>query len=427
MRADYLDGAATKYKKGLKRLAENSLFYTQANLELVPTETAPGHATVMTGKPPGETGIIGNTWWDRETGKTIDSLDDENFQVGPGHLKKKTLGDWMVEKDSHTQVVALSFKDRSAIFMGGKKPTAVVWFDNKTKKMTSSRAYGAEPSWLEKFNNRFHLNAPTPTSLATDILTFELVKTALEECHLGEDEHCDLLAVSFSGTGFLGQTFGPDSKQIKDQLNSLDTILGNLLDLLEKKTNGNFILALTSDHGVLPIPESVSGKRMGAKRVFKKTLEKQLEEACQRLYPEPKSKWVQKFLNPDVYLNKDLIKKRKLNWGRFLIQVQGEWKKIPNVAMIYFNNPLIDQDKYSQIFQRSFFPGRSGDLFLRMKPGILVTDQTMGTSTGSPYGYDTHIPLLFYGKGFPTERNETPVSNEILAPTLAHSMGVYFE
>jgi hypothetical protein len=139
-----------------------------------------------------------------------------------------------------------------------------------------------------------------------------------------------------------------------------------------------------------------------------------------------KSTWVTVALIPDVYLNRKLVKEKGLDWGDFLIRLSSEWKKIPDVAAVYLNNPLISQDKFGAMYQRSYVPGRSGDLFIRLKPGVLLTDRKDGTTHGTPYDDDTRVPLIFYGVGFNGQRNESPVSNEIIAPTLAKIMEIEF-
>ncbi|MCG3204807.1 MAG: Alkaline phosphatase PafA [Elusimicrobia bacterium] len=427
LRADQLEEKPNLiYKKGFKRLLGQSLYYSHAQLEHIPTETAPGHAAIITGKPPGETGIISNVWYDRETRKTITSIESPHGGLGPDQLMTKTLGDVLKETNPLSQVVSISFKDRSAILLGGHKADMVLWFDEKLRKVTSSKAYGSTPDWVNEFNTHYPIKKELFPSPEIDVATFRLVKKVLETSSLGQDGACDLLTLSFSGTDLIGHTYGPDSKQIKDQLGALDGILDELLNLLHQKTNGDFVLALTSDHGVLPVPESPEGKKMGAQRVRRSDLEKQLEAACQALYPEPQSSWIVGCLFPHLYLNKPLVIKRGLDWGRFLLQIQSELKKNKMVASVYLNNPLIEQDKFSRIYQRSYFAGRSGDLMVRFKPGVLVTPYKSGTSHGSPYDYDATVPLLFYGQSFNPERINTPVSIELLAPTLAKVMGLDF-
>jgi len=427
MRADYLDKFAASYKKGLKALVENSRVYTRAYHDHVPTETSPGHAAIITGKPPGETGIIGNEWLDREKGRLVESVEDPVFLIGPAQLKTQTLGDQMKAHDPEAKVVALSYKDRAAVMVAGHKANLCLWFDKKTNGFTTSAAYGPPPQWLGPFNQARVKNRLSGPTTATDRRTLELAERVLAETGLGEDEHCDLLAISFSGTDLIGHAYGPDSPQMRAQLLSLDQILGDLLNDLAKKTGGNFVLALTSDHGVLPIPESPQGKELKAKRVLTGGLKIQLENACQRAFPAPQTKWLLALCMPNVYLNKTAVEAGKMDWGDFLIRVAAECKKIPDVAMVYMNNPLIFQDELSPIYQRSYFAGRSGDLSLRMKSGVLVTERLTGTSHGTPNDYDAHVPLLFYGADFPKEKVDARVSIEIIAPILAKAIGFQFD
>ncbi len=424
-RADYLDRYAKDFTGGFRALGTRGTQYTHAKLNHVPTETAPGHATIITGQPPSVHGIIGNDWFDRSTGKTVLSIDDPDFEMGPGQLRGLTLGDALKTTDSSATVVAISYKDRAAIMLGGKKADAVVWYNKKAKGFVSSKAYPSVSAWLDKFNANHPLPL-NPASFSTDRATFELAKNALEEKHLGEDDHSDLLAVSFSATDYIGHLYGPNGGQMREQILALDQMLNELIAVISKKTAGNFVLALTSDHGVLPIPESIEGRRMGAKRILVAEFSRRLETLCQSIYPAPGTKWIMRVSFPDIYFNKELVQQKKLDWGSFLLRIQTEMKTLPDVEMVYLNNPLIQQDKFSNTFQRSNCPGRSGDLTFRMKEGVLVTEKVSGTSHGSTYDYDAAVPLFFYGKGFGATLNEKPTTNEIIAPTLAKELGVDF-
>ncbi len=422
MRADYLQRYANDYKFGLKRLTDGTV-YTNAHLNHVPTETGPGHATIATGEPPGKHGIIANHWYDRDAKKIVNCIDDPDAGVGPAQLTAPTLGDVMKSTSPLSHAVSVSYKDRAAVLLAGKKADLVLWYNEKSKSFTSSSAYPTPGPWLDAFNTTKEVRAISTTTATLDRATLNLVKEAMKEAHLGEDDICDLLNVSFSATDLVGHKYGPDSPQMKQQLLVLDAVLGDLIDYLSAKTAGNFLIAFTSDHGVNPIPEKTSPPN---KRLMGDVLDKRIEDACQRVFSVPKSSWTTIAFIPDVYLNRELVKQKGLDWGSFLIRLSLEWRKIPDVAAVYLNNPLISQDKFGDMYQRSYVPGRSGDLFIRMKQGILLTDRKDGTTHGTPYEDDTHVPLIFYGVGFSKRTDDKPTTNEIIAPTLARFIGIDF-
>ncbi len=164
-RYDYLTRFRSEYTGGLDRLLRNGADFVNANLEHYPTVTAVGHSTMLTGATPKTSGIIGNDWYDRESGKSVQSITDDSTQLlggsgGPGASPRRmlvsTVGDEMKRaRRDHPKVIGMSLKDRSSILPAGHMADAAYWYDAKTGDFISSTYYFPElPGWVQSFNKR---------------------------------------------------------------------------------------------------------------------------------------------------------------------------------------------------------------------------------------------------------------------------------
>jgi predicted AlkP superfamily pyrophosphatase or phosphodiesterase len=383
-------------------------------------------------------GIVGNEWWDRDRKKTMPSVIEENKGRSPMTLLVDSVGDILKMHNHFAKVISLSGKDRSAILMGGKKANIACWFDRTTGRFFTSRYYGESPDWLNQFNDKYQSSWLSRASRAllsrtkfssvdpSDDLLFELATTAITVNRLGNDDHVDFLAVSFSSVDNQGHAHGPDSLQVKAQLMELDHILAELLTFLKSDpTRGEVDVVLTSDHGVMPVVESVAGKKMGARRISPRTLTGQIESKLQALRPVPGMRWVERLDPPHVYLNRDLAAPRDIKWEDFLQTAAVSIKSISGVAEVY-GKTITAKDEFAAVYAESIHPQRSGDLLLRMQPGVLISGSSSGTSHGSPYDYDAHVPLIFWGPSIKPGRHENKVRLTDVAPTIASLFHIPF-
>ena len=453
MRADYLDRYSGKFTSGFKILFETGAVLTSARHDHVPTETAPGHAAILTGRTPDRHGIVGNDWFDRATGKETYCVSDEVHGKGPQNLEAYTLGDILKSKSPKSLVVSFSLKDRAAILMGGHKADAAVWWDKSKGEFVTS-SYYARPAWLDDFNAKLKVPggplAGAPTTFFSklldtpkaDRLLLDLVERAILEYPLGEDEATDILIVGFSGTDYVGHTYGPDSKQMSQQLLALDGEIGELLKVLGSK-NG-VAVALTADHAVMPLPESAWGKEVKAKRLMDKDLQAAAEKALQALQPAPGQNWVLGLSMPNLFVNRELARSRGLDWGLWLRQaaqavgkldglsyayVAGEVRAVaaPQAPIPGMADPRPVEQRFAAEHERSFFPGRSGDLLLLARENVLIAFDKTGTTHGTPYDYDARVPMIFWGADFNTGLYAAPARVTDFAPTLGAALGVPFE
>lgn len=431
MRPEYLDRSDLP-DGGFRRLRREGAVFTHARHLHVPTETAPGHAAISTGRSPAVHGIVANDWYDRTTGSDTYCMADAAFGLGPEHLRGPTLADALKASDPKARVFAVSGKDRGAIILGGRKADLALWFDRFKGEFTTS-SYYKRPSWLDAFNQALKKKgllpvrgARVPKELvaspaydeALDLLVAELVARE----RVGRGAGTDLLAVSYSGTDLVGHTYGLEGPQMAAQLASLDKVLGRLLSRVDKASGGSLALALSSDHGAIPAPEDPSGKALGVRRLQWERFGETLEKALQSRWPMPGARWILSNQLPHLYLNLPAAERLGLEKPEFLRQAAKLLSGVDGLAGAYV--PDAKGTPFDAQFRRSYDPGRSGDLFLIMAENILLGDDPPGTSHGTPWDYDARVPLVFWGRGVPAARVDAPAATVDLAPTLGRLLGL---
>ncbi len=424
MRADYLTRFSGEFTGGLKKLWDEGAVFENTRVPYVPSETAPGHAAISTGRLPSENGIVGNRWWGRETGKSVNAVRGKGGLIGPGNLLCETLTDVLKKESPQSLILSLSYKDRTAVLLGGGKPDLALWFDDKKNHFVSSHFYPAVPAWVEKVKINDESPTKNPAIFADKILETLLFKI-LQNFPVGKDDIPDFVAVSFSGTDFAGHAFGPDSPEMKTQIRLIDRILGRIFLQLEKNAGvGNFSVILASDHGVAPVPGSKSGRKIRARSIPWPLFQKNLKKALSDAFPAVGPAVLSAFYAPNIYFDRRVVSQSGLNWEEFLEKTRAVIKKCDGVADVYDPKKGEPKDEYLPLFQAGYKDGRSGDLMVRLQKGVLVKTNTSKSSHGSPYDYDRHVPLIFWGPGFKTGRFSEPAKIIDVAPTAARIMGI---
>lgn len=423
MRADYLG-------RVFSRLREEGAVFTRARHTHVPTETAPGHAAISTGRLPATHGIVGNDWYDRRLGRDTYCMEDEPYGIGPAHLLGPTLADGLKAFSPRSRVFAVSSKDRAAITLGGRKADYALWFERKTGAFTTSPYY-ARPAWLDAFNARLarsgrlaprdgKVPAAQMASPVIDQVTRELVSELLAREKVGRGAATDLLLVSFSGTDTVGHAYGLSGPEMRAQLDSLDREFATLLSELEKASGGSLALALSADHGAVPEPEGEAGRKLGMERYDWAAFGRTLEEALQKRWPSGSRLIVSNQL-PHLYFDAAFARKAGL------AEIARTLAALPGVHKVYDPASVLagahDADPLAAALKRSIFPGRSGDLLMILKPQVLLHDRVPGTSHGSPWEEDAAVPLAFWGRGVKPGRVDAPAAVVDLAPTMAKLLG----
>lgn len=469
-RYDYLARFRTEYTEGLRRLLTEGAVFTNANLEHYPTVTATGHATMLSGATPSVSGIIGNDWFDRETGATVTSVSDlaarplgsADAAASPRRLLVSTLGDELKMASRFAKgsagaprVFGVSLKDRSAILAVGRGADAAYWWDTKTGNfVTSTYYFGEAPEWVRSFNGRkpadafaglswTTLSAP-PTALRQmpaqpgaalydavygspngNELLLQFAGEMLGRERLGTRMATDLLSVSFSSNDSVGHTHGPDSPQVRDMALTTDRAIGRLLNQIDKTVGlQHTLVALTSDHGVAPVPESLAERALPGGRMTTRELFDPIQRALAAKFGD--GKWLMATAGSSPYLNYELIEKLRLDAAEVRRVAAAAAVKVPHVSRVYTRDELlrgdVPNDRIGSRVLRGFNAQRSGDLEIILEPYWMR--QAQGTTHGTPYSYDAHIPLILMGRRVkPGEYTAHAALND-LAPTLATLTGV---
>lgn len=397
-------------------------------------------------------------------------------------LQGTTIGDQMkLASNGRSKVITVSLKDSAALLLGGRLANNAYWWDTKTGNMVSSSQYGREvASWVQTFNDQHYADKylgkqwqrlmpetnytastrddyPYEKGIAGDGKQFphvitggangpgetyynafamtpwsnqmlcDFAREAVDKESLGMHSDPDLLAVSFSAGDLLGRSFGPYSQETEDLNLRLDQSLSGLFTFLDQKLGlDNCLIVFTSDHGVCPIPEFLKERGMDARRIDSKTFKNLLDSALDsRLGAED---WIEAFEPPNLYLNLNAIDKQKYRQPDVEALAAKMAHSVPGVGEVYtaaqfFTNNL-PSGPLSEAVRKSYYWGRSGELFVMPRPGHIFISESTGTTTGSPYNYDTQVPLIIFGGGVQVGRYGQSASPADIAPTIASILGI---
>jgi predicted AlkP superfamily pyrophosphatase or phosphodiesterase len=384
-------------------------------------------------------------------------------------------------------VVSISLKDRAAILMGGRMADAAIWFDDSTGRWISSRFYcpsGRLPGWVEELNalrvpdawfgKRWvplvpeggsgspglvavssslaairlgrsfphpvdgGLSAPGPAFYKAFALTpwanefvFRTARQAVVSERLGQDETPDLLTVNLSSNDYIGHSFGPDSPEALDCLLRTDRELSAFFRYLASTVPGGLdrlLVALASDHGVDPVPEEMRAAGFPSTRVQESDLERRVDAALDTCFgPQD---WVLAFADFNLYLNPDAL--AASDCGPEQIRRMAA-RTLSTTSGIYgaFTRNQIEEGRLpdtnpSRRLYGAYHPKRSGDVLVITDPFCFTEESPLKhlTTHGSPYAYNTSVPLLLTGPGIRPGVYADPVSPADLTPTLALLLGI---
>jgi predicted AlkP superfamily pyrophosphatase or phosphodiesterase len=511
-RYDYLERFGDLFvQNGLRRLLRNGASWVDSNYDHMPTYTAPGHSTMMTGAYPAESGIIANEWPDRSSGKKVSSVSDDSVKLlggkqnengaSPRRLMTSTLGDELrLVTNDRAKVLGISVKDRSAILPAGRHANAAYWFSGGS--MVSSTYYFDElPGWVTGFNRtrpadkyfgakwerllpeseylkRAGVDSPTWEDIGrvpgdtnafphtvtggatgpgrefynaldyspfTNDLLVSFARQAIINEQLGQDNDTDLLSVSFSANDYVGHRYGPYSQEAMDISLRVDRQIATLLDFVQRSVGlANTIVVFTADHGVAPIPEHAAALGLGGVRLKADDVLTAIRSAISSHYnphataPDPTTDYIYRyddngtskdaFINGNVYFNYAALKRDGVSLDE-IEELAGEAAlTVPGIAR-YFTRAQLQRgatsvsDPIARRASHGFYPGRSGDLVVVPDPFKYLGDSITATH-GSPYSYDTHVPLIIMGAGLHPGRYFEAASPADIAPTLSALLGL---
>jgi len=468
-RYDYLTRFRADYKGGLDRMLREGAVFTNARYAQSPTVTAVGHSIFLTGAMPAVSGIVANSWYDRESGKQITSVCDYSRKTvgaetaapgarcedwdpaSPKRLLVSTVGDELRNRDERSKVFGISLKARSAILPSGHRANGAFWFDDKSGTFISSDFYFSElPLWVKEFNGRkladqyvdtkwpgfdswnFHVAAGSkrpyekiPASPWGNELIEKLAETAIVAEKLGQGDATDLLTVSFSSNDYVGHQTGPDAPEVREMCMRTDALLAKLFDVVAQKVGmENAVFILSADHGVAPTVDTQEKRKMPGGTIDA-DVEKIVRSALVKKFGE--GDLVLSFVDNSFYLDYKAIEQRKLDTTAIYRTAADALMAEPkaHVARVYNRDQLAlgtAGDFISSAVFNGFNQQRSGDIFVIYEPYRVPSRK--GASHFTPYNYDTHVPVIFFGAGIkPGWRRENIQVNDI-APTLAALMNV---
>jgi len=480
MRWDFLYRFEKRYSSGgFKRLVREGFSCDNAYIPYAQTVTAAGHSTVYTGSVPAISGIMGNDWYDRSLGKSVYCAEDASVKtiggspnaqpMSPKNLQVTTVCDEQrIATNFKSKTIGIAIKDRGGILPAGQSANAAYWYDASTGNWVSSTYYMNElPSWAKSFNDKkipdslFKLGwntlYPTNTYILSDedeknyegkssadskpvfphniaayvgknygalsstphgnTLTLSFAKAAIEAEGLGNDEYADFLAISFSSPDYIGHQYGPNSIEVEDNYLRLDKEFEAFFIYLDKKFGKNYTVFLTADHGVAHAPGYSKEKKlpggsmnMSAVSAAKNTMEK-----------FKISSLVESFDNYQYYLSYKKIDSAGADLDAVKKYFIKELNKDPNIFYAFDISHLQDAllpELVKNKFLNGYHPKLSGDVQIILKAGYLSGSNT-GSSHGSWYPYDAHIPMVFMGAGINKGRMTKNSSMSDIAPTLA--------
>ena len=410
--------------------------------------------------------------------KTVQSVGSTSVwgKMSPANLIATTITDQLrLATNMQSKVIGVCIKDRGSILPAGHAANAAYWYDGTNGAWITSTYYLQElPQWVQEFNNRKlpdkYLSQPWTTLLplaqytestsddnafenkfsaeqrpvfphdlpklkgnSWDIirstpfgntLTKDFAMAAVRAENLGKGTNTDFLALSFSSTDYVGHQFGPNSIEAEDTYLRLDKDLGEFLKFLDAYVGKNdYLVFLSADHGAAHAPAYANSVKLPVGTLSGKVIQDSLETFLSKQYGT--GNWVTTYMNYQVYLNHALIESKKINMAEmqekvanYLLRFDGVLKTTTTADL----NKMQPEYGLEGLMQRGYLRRRSGDVLVTLLPGWFEGNngkESKGTTHGTAFAYDTHVPILWYGwqvkKGASAER----VSITDIAPTLA--------
>lgn len=436
--------ASAAGERGFARIRKEGVEFTKCWFTHAVTKTGPGHATLLTGANASRTGIMANDMCDLRTESCFYCANPTGSTESADAMEQPTVGDLLKKKNAKSKVIGISQKDRAAILMAGRKADAVIWMEKNSGLFTTSAAYPT-PTWLTSLAAACDVKklAGKPwtydLAMSTHAVTsvFNAAYTVLNKERLGRDKDPDLLCIGVSATDYLGHQKGPDSKEVQEMFVHCDRMLGALIDTLDKNVGRKkYVLIVTSDHGIAPVPEQVNANarprdpKIDAGRWKDAQLIARADSALTATFGKPMQKsWVKKLYQPSIYLDREHLEKKKVSLTQALDVLQKTFTTMHGIGIIVRTDDMskgkcpqgADEDLCA-LLRAAYHPARSGDITLYPKPYWILGDDV--AEHGSPWEYDRWVPLMMIGGPVKKQRSEAKVSPADIAPTIANWWGI---
>jgi hypothetical protein len=482
-RGDYLERYRDQFGEGgFRLLLDHGADFTDCNYDYANTRTAPGHATLFTGAYSNGHGIAANEWWDQKKKKMVTSVEDDAVQLvgvpadqtagqaatpakdkagaSPHNLLADTLGDELkLATQGKARVFTVSLKDRAAILPGGFAADAAYWIEPKTGAWITSTYYRPElPKWAQDFNSggraakywdrdwksssgdvmrsTAHRKGRDggeagfyevigSTAFANEY-ELEFAKELVLYEKLGAGEATDMLVVSLSPNDILGHQVGPDSPEMAAMALALDRELADFFSFLGHQVGlADTWIALSADHGISALPDAAKKLRIPAANLDAHKLEAQINEALTAKFSPGHSANYIKLDYPDAWLDQEPFTAVHVKEHDAEVAV-GEAMKQAGLRDYFTKSQLAEGEVPDTALGKKFLHSYTPEAgwYVLAIPEIYTVGSSKGTDHASPYTYDTHVPLAFYGLPFRAGTYRTHAEPVDLAATLASLLGI---
>ena len=458
-RGDYLDRFRADFKtpNGFNLFLKRGAYFPECYYDYANTMTAPGHSTIGTGAYTNGHNIGVNDWWDlsRSTKHPFSSVDDPDYPLvgassgaesgaSPRNELASTLGDEVVlGTGGKAKLFGISLKDRAAILTSGHAARGAYWIDHATGHFESSTYYMKTlPTWVEQFNSKgrpeqarkeagvaegdfYEKIGDSPAAVSYEL---DFAKALIANEGLGKDDVTDVLTISISSTDILGHEVGPDSPRQRQMIDAVDVDLNDFFNFLQTHVDGgldNVWVSLTGDHGVAPSPSVAAGEGMPAAAFSSGALNAELDrELSAKFSPSEPVKFVLGGELPYIQLDARVFERFGVNEADGEALVAGMLpgaldatqaallKAVPNshalrpatLRRVYTKVQIAAGDvpntEEGQMILHSYTT--NGGWWVMVSPGMyqMSGHESSGTTHFSPYSYDRHVPLAFFGAPF---------------------------
>ncbi|MDA1019688.1 MAG: alkaline phosphatase family protein [Bacteroidetes bacterium] len=409
---------------------------------------------------------------------TVGSESDQG-KKSPFNLLTTTLADEnRVATNFKGKTIGVAIKDRGAILSSGHTANAAYWFEGGEKGsfITSSYYVDSLPAWVQEFNSSrtidrylktwntfydistYNESGPDNNNYETNFsgeeepvfphnfkiksnktgnpyygsiastpfgnsLVADFAIKAIENEKLGEDSNTDFLLIDFSSTDYVGHQFGANSKEVQDTYIRLDKEIERLLDYFDNKVgSGNYTLFLTADHGATDVPGFLKDNKIPVNYFDSKKWKKHIEDSVFELFKT--KKLIIGSSNEQIFLNHKLIEKRNLNLDLVKKKIINIMQTFPGIENVYSSEEILasNDDYFKKLIRNGFNKNLSGDIIYTFTPNW--TYPRKGSTHGSMFDHDTHVPLIFYGKGIKKGSISRRTDIIDIAPTIATVLGI---
>jgi predicted AlkP superfamily pyrophosphatase or phosphodiesterase len=498
MRPDHLSRFKNLYDGGFKWLVENSISFQNTFHQHGYTATGPGHFAIASGNHPGPAGVLGNSYYDRASGKVVNCVEDVKAKTVGGNglarsfirYNNKMIGDVLKSSNPKSKVISIAGKDRSAIMMGGQNADLVLYYNNIDRFITSDYYSDTLPKYINDFNNglrfetyrdslwtkilpdslylkhsrldnftgevdSYHMDhdSITKTKIKTnnykpvfpisfdqdkkpgaeilntpwfDDKLVDLSKLILDRENLGFDNNPDLFFIGFSAMDYVIHNYGPFSQETMDYLIRLDIQLNELISHIDNRIGLEHVeFVMTSDHGGLPLPEFLPQLNLTGGRINRDNLREAydwIDDEISEYYGE--NLFYKDFTN--YYFFHDKLKKNNIEASDLENIIKKYLGMVEGVKAVLSKTEIINSKKTDNVSLRlknMVHVEKSADIFVIIEPGYLYRNP-YGTSHGSPYDYDAHVPLLFAKEGRSKTEIKVQAETVDIAPTILNLLNI---